>query len=67
MLKDALAGRVRILDHVEELTKSLERKSEIEIPKVETIYIYLHLKGAKQEKIQWNDRNPNRVCKSVSE
>ena len=56
---DELEEIVRDEDYIlaEELTRSLERKFEIEIPKVETIYIYLHLKGAKHEKIQWNDRN----------
>ena len=32
----------------------LEREFQIDIPKVEISYICLHLKGAKHEKIQWN-------------
>lgn len=41
----------------EDLTKRLEEKFAIEIPKVETFYIYLHLKGSKHEKIQWNEKS----------
>lgn len=41
----------------EELSKSLAKKFDIEIPKVETFYIYLHLKGAKHEKVQWDKDN----------
>ena len=35
------------------LTNVLAKKFEMEIPKVEIFYIYLHLKGSKHEKIQW--------------
>lgn len=35
------------------LTGALAEKFEIEIPKVEILYIYLHLKGSKHEKIKW--------------
>ena len=36
-------------EEAEELTRSLERKFEIDIPKVETIYIYLHITDAREE------------------
>lgn len=36
------------------IVEELEREFQIEIPKVEIAYICLHLKGAKHEKIQWN-------------
>lgn len=36
------------------LGEILEREFEIKVPKVEISYIYLHLKAAKHEKIQWN-------------
>lgn len=37
------------------LGKILEKEFEIEVPGVEISYIYLHLKAAKHEKIQWSD------------
>lgn len=40
----------------EKLTEKLEEKFAIHIPEVEIFYIYLHLKGAKHEKIEW-DKN----------
>lgn len=36
------------------IVKELEREFQIDIPQVEISYICLHLKGAKHEKIQWN-------------
>ena len=36
------------------IVKELEREFAIDIPQVEISYICLHLKGAKHEKIQWN-------------
>ncbi|MDD3279523.1 MAG: BglG family transcription antiterminator [Lachnospiraceae bacterium] len=36
------------------ISEELEEEFEIEIPKVETSYIWLHVKGAKHEKIQVN-------------
>ncbi len=38
------------------LAKNLEETFQIKIPGVEVFYIYLHLKGAKHEKIQWDDK-----------
>lgn len=38
------------------LTKALEEKFQMDIPNVETFYIYLHLKGSKHEKIQWKEQ-----------
>lgn len=42
------------------LVDNLSKDFEIEIPKVETFYIYLHLKGAKHEKIEWNGQGNNK-------
>ncbi|MBP3489986.1 MAG: BglG family transcription antiterminator [Roseburia sp.] len=39
----------------EAIVAELEEEFEIEIPKVEIGYICLHIKGAKHEKIQWED------------
>lgn len=40
----------------EAIVAELEEEFEVEIPKVETGYICLHIKGAKHEKIQWEDK-----------
>lgn len=40
----------------EEIVKELEEEFEIDIPKVEISYICLHIKGAKHEKIRWDDK-----------
>lgn len=40
----------------EAIVAELEEEFEIEIPKVEIGYICLHIKGAKHEKIQWDDK-----------
>lgn len=37
------------------IVEELEREFQIDIPQVEISYICLHLKGAKHEKIQWNE------------
>lgn len=37
------------------IVEELEQEFQIQIPKVEISYICLHLKGAKHEKIQWNE------------
>lgn len=37
------------------IVEELEREFQIQIPGVEISYICLHLKGAKHEKIQWNE------------
>ncbi len=47
------------------LVKSLSNEFEIEIPKVETFYIYLHLKGAKHEKIEWNNNLDNQKIVNI--
>lgn len=39
----------------EQIVRELEEEFEIEIPKVEISYIWLHIKGAKHEKIPWNN------------
>lgn len=39
------------------IVEELEREFQIEIPKVEIAYICLHLKGAKHEKVQWNQKD----------
>lgn len=39
-----------------QIVHELEEEFEIEIPDVEISYICLHIKGAKHEKIQWDDR-----------
>lgn len=39
-----------------EIVKELEEEFEISIPKVEISYICLHIKGAKHEKIRWDDK-----------
>lgn len=38
------------------IVDKLEEEFQIEIPEVEISYICLHLKGAKHEKIQWNNK-----------
>ncbi len=43
------------------IVKELEREFQIDIPKVEVSYICLHLKGAKHEKIQWNEDNQLKI------
>lgn len=48
-----------------QLVKSLSNEFEIEIPKVETFYIYLHLKGAKHEKIEWNNNLDNQKIVNI--
>lgn len=40
----------------EAIVAELEEEFEVEIPKVEIGYICLHIKGAKHEKIQWDDK-----------
>lgn len=37
------------------LVQELEEEFEIEIPKIETTYICLHIKGSKHELIQWDE------------
>lgn len=39
------------------IVTELEAEFEIEIPQTEVFYICLHIKGAKHEKIQWNEKN----------
>lgn len=39
----------------EQIVKELEEEFEIQIPGVEISYICLHIKGAKHEKIQWDE------------
>lgn len=40
----------------EQIVHELEEEFEITIPNVEVSYICLHIKGAKHEKIQWDDK-----------
>lgn len=40
----------------EQIVRELEKEFEIKIPNVEVSYICLHIKGAKHEKIQWDDQ-----------
>ena len=40
----------------ERIVRELEKEFDIEIPPIEVSYICLHIKGAKHEKIQWDDR-----------
>lgn len=39
-----------------EIVKELEQEFEIQIPEMEIAYIYLHIKGSKHERIQWDGR-----------
>lgn len=58
-----LAGRI---------AEELEEEFEIVIPEVEIIYIWLHIKGSKHEKIQWGKESKEelenrQMCQLVSE
>ena len=41
----------------EQIVAELEEEFEIDIPEVEISYIYLHIKGSKHEKIEWEGQN----------
>lgn len=41
-----------------EIVTQLEKEFELQIPEMEISYIYLHIKGAKHEKIQWDGKKP---------